>query len=328
MLLTTEPKRKDIEEASERIAGIVHRTPILTSTSINRITGCRLFFKCENFQKVGAFKFRGALNAISLLSKEKLRSGVITHSSGNHAAALTLAAKLNNTKAYIVMPENAPGLKKKAVKSYGAEITFCEPTMKSREETAQKIIDETGATLIHSYNNYSIIAGQATAAKEFYEDTDHLDYIITPLGGGGLLSGTCLSTKYFSPEAKVIGAEPKGADDAFRSIRDNKIYPSENPDTICDGLLTSLGEYTFKIIKENVHEIITVEDEITIEAMRLIWERMKIIVEPSSAITLAAVLANKSKFENKQVGLILTGGNVDLANLPFRQTGNHTSGNS
>jgi len=311
------PTLDDIQEAVKRISVAANYTPILTSKLIDEFCGCKIFFKCENFQKVGAFKFRGAYNTIASLSNEDLQKGVVTHSSGNHAAALTLAAKLNKTTAYIVMPRTAPEIKKRAVQSYGAKITFCEPTPKSREETAQKIIDETGAYLVHPFNNYSIITGQATAAYELINDSDKLDYILTPVGGGGLLSGTSLSTNYLSPHTKVIGCEPDGADDAFRSLRDGIIYPSENPKTICDGLLTSLGEITFKIISKYVDEIITVDDEKIIEAMRLVWERMKIIIEPSSAVPLAVVMNNKSKFENKSVGIILTGGNVDLNKLPF-----------
>lgn len=317
MILENIPTLKDIQDAAERLDGIAHNTPILTNSTIDKLCGCKILFKCENFQKVGAFKFRGANNAVASLPKEKLGKGVVTHSSGNHAAALTLAAKLNHTKAYIVMPRTAPELKKKAVKSYGAEITFCEPTLKSREETAQKVIDKTGAELIHPFNNYSIIAGQATAAMELINDYGKLDFILTPVGGGGLLSGTSLSVKYLSPKTKVIGCEPEGADDAFRSLRDGKIYPSENPQTICDGLLTSLGEKTFNIIQKYVDEIITVDDEQIINAMRLIWERMKIIVEPSSAVPLAVVMNSKKKVENKLVGIILSGGNVDLNKLPF-----------
>lgn len=317
MILKNIPSIKDIQDAAERLAGIAHNTPIMTNNTIDKLSGCKLLFKCENFQKVGAFKFRGAYNAVASLSKEKLEKGVVTHSSGNHAAALTLSAKLNNTKAYIVMPKTAPELKKKAVKSYGAEITYCEPTLKSREETAQKVIDETGATFVHPFNNYSIIAGQATAAMELINEYGKLDYILTPVGGGGLLSGTSLLANYLSPKTKVIGCEPEGADDAYRSFRDGKIYPSENPDTICDGLLTSLGEKTFEVIRKYVDEIITVDDESNIEAMRLVWERMKVIIESSSAVPLAVVLNNKNKFKDKLVGIILSGGNVDLNKLPF-----------
>ena len=311
------PTLKEIQDAAKRLDGIAHNTPIMTNNTIDESCGCKILFKCENFQKVGAFKFRGAYNAVASLPKEKLEKGVVTHSSGNHAAALTLAAKSLNTKAYIVMPKTAPELKKKAVKSYGAEITFCEPTLKSREETAQNIIDETGAELIHPFNNYSIIAGQATAALELINDYGKLDFILTPVGGGGLLSGTSLSANYLSPKTKVLGSEPEGADDAYRSFRDGKVYPSENPQTICDGLLTSLGDKTFNIIQKYVDEIITVDDEQIIESMRLIWERMKIIVEPSSAVPLAIVMDNKKKFEDKLVGIILSGGNVDLNKLPF-----------
>lgn len=317
MILENIPTLKDIQDASERLADIAHNTPILNNSTIDKLCGCKILFKCENFQKVGAFKFRGAYNAVSSLPKENLEKGVVTHSSGNHAAALTLAAKLKDTKAYIVMPRTAPELKKRAVKSYGAEITFCEPTLKSREETAQKVIDKTGAVLIHPFNNYSIIAGQATAAIELINDYGKLDFILAPVGGGGLLSGTSLSANYLSPDTKIIGCEPKGADDAFRSLRDGKIHPSENPNTLCDGLLTSLGEKTFEIIKKHVDEIITVNDEQIIDAMRLIWERMKIIVEPSSAVPLAVVMQNTPKFSGKQIGIILSGGNVDLNKLPF-----------
>lgn len=311
------PERKDISEAYERIREIAHRTPILTNNSINEICGCEIIFKCENFQKAGAFKFRGASNVVFSLSKEELSKGVATHSSGNHAAALALAAKMRNTKATIVMPQNAPEIKKKAVKSYGADIIFCEPTLKSREETLTKFINESGAIFVHPYNDYRIIAGQATAAMELIEDYGKIDYLLAPISGGGLLSGTALSAHYLSEKTKVIGAEPKGADDAFRSLRDGIIYPSENPDTICDGLRTAFGEKTFSISRKFVDEIITADDKDIIEAMRLTWERMKIIIEPSSAVPLAVVMNNKSKFKGKQVGIIVSGGNVDLNNLLF-----------
>ncbi len=312
------PGKEDILEVHNKIKPFIHRTPVLTSTAINSIAGCEIFFKCENMQKVGAFKFRGASSALLSLTGEELDRGVATHSSGNHAAALALAARMKGARAYIVMPRTAPQIKKIAVEGYGAKIVFSEPTLKSREETLDKVVQETGAVFVHPFNNYSIIAGQATAAKELIEDVSDLNFIIAPVGGGGLLSGTSLSAKYFSPSTKVIGAEPLGADDAFRSVRDNKIYPSENPKTICDGLLTSLGEYTFNIIKDNVERIITVDEETIITAMRMIWERMKIIVEPSSAITLASIIANKEYFAGKRVALILSGGNVDLNNLPWK----------
>lgn len=310
--------KQDLIDARERIKNQIKRTPIFTSSSINSIVGCNLFFKCENFQKVGAFKFRGASNAVLSLEEKELKRGVATHSSGNHAAALALAAKMKNVPAYIVMPRTAPEIKKKAVEGYGAKIIFCEPTLKAREESLNKIIEETHATFIHPYDNYNVIAGQSTAAQEIFDELHDLDFIIAPVGGGGLLSGTSLSTKYFSPKTKVIGAEPKNADDAFRSFYEKKICPSINPQTICDGLLTQLSEKTFEIISENVSEIITAKEESIIEAMKLIWERMKIIVEPSSAVTLAIILENKEKFSQKNIALILSGGNVDLTKLPFK----------
>jgi len=310
--------KQDLIDARERIKNQIKRTPIFTSSSINSILGCNLFFKCENFQKVGAFKFRGASNAVLSLEEKELKRGVATHSSGNHAAALALAAKMKNVPAYIVMPRTAPEIKKKAVEGYGAKIIFCEPTLKAREESLNKIIEETHAIFIHPYDNYNVIAGQSTAAQEIFDELHDLDFIITPVGGGGLLSGTSLSTKYFSPKTKVIGAEPKNADDAFHSFNEKKICPSINPQTICDGLLTQLSEKTFEIISENVSEIITAKEESIIEAMKLIWERMKIIVEPSSAVTLAIILENKEKFSQKNIALILSGGNVDLTKLPFK----------
>jgi threonine dehydratase len=316
-MLQNEPAKQDIIYAYERIKNHIHRTPILTSSALNSIFGCELFFKCENMQKVGAFKFRGASNAVLSMDKNDLQKGVATHSSGNHAAALALSAKLQNIPAYIVMPRTAPQIKKAAVEGYNGKIIFCEPTLQAREETLSKVVEKTGAVFVHPFDNYSIIAGQATCAKEIYEDLTGLDYIITPVGGGGLLSGTCLSTKYFSANTKVIGAEPKGADDTFRSIRDGMIHPSVNPKTICDGLLTQLSNRTFTIIRNNFTKIITVEEESIIKAMRMIWERMKIIVEPSSAITLAVILENKDQFTSKRIALILSGGNVDLDNLPW-----------
>ncbi|NOX18137.1 MAG: pyridoxal-phosphate dependent enzyme [Chlorobi bacterium] len=316
-MLNAVPTKENILEAEKRIKKFIHRTPILTSESINGISGAKLFFKCENFQKVGAFKFRGATNAILSLPKEELSRGVATHSSGNHAAALSLAAIMNGVPAYIVMPKTAPKIKIDAVKEYGGIITFCEPTLEARETELKKVVEKTGATFVHPYDNYDIIAGQATCAKEIIESVENIDYILAPVGGGGLLSGTALSAKYFGENIKVSAAEPEGADDAFRSLRDGKIYPSTDPNTIADGLLTSLSEKTFEIIENNVEEIITVSDEEIIYAMRMIWERMKIIVEPSSAVTLAAVLKQKTKFADKKIALILSGGNVDLENLPF-----------
>ncbi len=317
MHIRSEPSKKNIIEAHERIEKYIHKTAILSSQLIDRICGANIYFKCENFQKVGAFKFRGASNAVLSLSNTELNAGVATHSSGNHAAALALSGKMNNTPAYIVMPSNAPKIKIEAVKEYGGKITFCEPTLKAREETLENIVRQTGATFIHPYDNYDVIAGQATCGKEILEELENLDYIIAPVGGGGLLSGTALSSFYFGKDTKVIAAEPVGADDAFRSFYGNKIYPSISPKTIADGLLTSLSEKTFQIIKKYVSQIITVTDNEIIYAMRLIWERMKIIVEPSSAVTLAAIIKHKEIFKDKMVAVIISGGNVDLNNLPF-----------
>lgn len=311
------PGAEAILEASKRISPFIHRTPVLTSKSINEILKSRLYFKCENFQKAGSFKYRGATNAIQQLSRSQLQNGVATHSSGNHAQALALAAKIKNVKAFIVMPTNAPKSKKDAVIGYGANVIECDPTLQAREAALNQVIKEKKAHFIHPYNDYSIVEGQAAAAKELIEDISNLDYLITPVGGGGLLSGSALSVKYFSPNTKTVGAEPSGADDAFRSFRAGKIIPSINPDTIADGLLTSLGSKTFPIIKECVKQIFTVDDSIIIEAMKLIWQRMKIIVEPSAAVPLAIVMDNQQFFNSKKVGIILSGGNMDFNKLPF-----------
>jgi len=312
-----EPGKDEIQAAHERIRSHIHRTPVLTSDSLNHISGSDLYFKCENLQKVGAFKFRGACNAVYSLSEDELSNGVATHSSGNHAQALALAAKTKGIPAYIVMPENAPDVKRRAVEGYGAKVIPCSPNLEAREEMLNKVVDDTGATFIHPYNDYRIIAGQATASKELIEDTEHLEVIITPVGGGGLLSGTVLSAKYFSPGTLVYAGEPAGADDAYRSLQEGKIVPAIDPDTIADGLLTSLGEKTFDIIQREVREIITVDDSEIIAAMKLLWERMKIVVEPSGAVPFAAVLKSRDLFSGKSVGIILSGGNVDLSKLPF-----------
>lgn len=278
-----------------------------------------MFFKCENFQKVGAFKFRGACNAVFSLSETETKKGVATHSSGNHAAALTLAARMRGSTAYIVMPKTAPVVKKQAVEGYGARITFCEPTLQSRESTLEKVVAETGATFIHPYNDYRIIAGQATAALELLEAFPDLDLVMTPVGGGGLLSGTALTVSSLSPKTAVFGAEPEGADDACRSLKEGKIIPSANPKTIADGLLTSLGDKTFPIIQKYVKQILIASDDAIVAAMRYIWERMKIIVEPSAAVPLAALLEKRASISGKRIGIILSGGNVDLSNLPWLQ---------
>lgn len=305
----------EIQKAHDRIAHKIHRTPVLTSTQLNDVTGASLYFKCENFQKVGAFKYRGATNALLSLPKSTLKKGVATHSSGNHAQALALAAKELEIPAYIVMPNNSPKVKIAAVQGYGAEITFCEPNLQARESTLNQIVAETGAEFIHPYNREEIIAGQGTAALELLEDHPDLDIVIAPVGGGGLLSGTAIYSKGFNPKLAVYAAEPMGANDAYRSLQSGKLEPSVYPNTICDGLLTSLGELNYSYIKKYVDDILTVSDAQIIEAMKLIYERMKIVIEPSSATVLAAVIANKNLFEDRKVGLIISGGNVDLNSL-------------
>ncbi|MEK6780963.1 MAG: pyridoxal-phosphate dependent enzyme [Bacteroidota bacterium] len=305
------PSKSGIEQAHERIKPYIHHTPVLTSGSINEIAGCSIYFKCENFQKIGAFKARGAMNAVLSLSHEELSKGVATHSSGNHAQALARAAKLMGVKSYIVMPRTSPEIKKKGVRAFGGKIFECEPTLAARESALADVINKTGATEIHPFNNYEVIAGQATTAKEFFEEVRSLDSILVPVGGGGLLSGTALAAKYFSPNTIAIAGEPAGSDDAYRSLLSGKIEQAQS-DSIADGLLTTLGDKTFPIIRDNVKEIITVTDPEIIVAMRLIWERLKVIIEPSCAVPFAAVLKQKSKFNGKKVGIILSGGNVDM----------------
>jgi threonine dehydratase len=303
--------KQSISEAHERIQPYIERTPVLTSASLNELAGCQLYFKCENFQKVGAFKARGATNAALKLSKQERAKGLATHSSGNHAQAIARAGKMLGVKSYIVMPRTAPEIKKRGVRGYGGEIFECEPTLQAREETLAKVIAKTGASEIHPFNNYDVVEGQATCAKELFEQAGGLDIVVAPVGGGGLLSGTALAAKFFSPTTVVMAGEPAGSDDAYRSIQSGKIEPAQS-NTIADGLLTTLGDKTFPIIYENVNEVITVTDEEIIAAMRLIWERLKIIVETSCAVPFAAVLKEKEKFKGKRVGIILSGGNVDL----------------
>jgi threonine dehydratase len=305
------PDKQTILDAHERIKPYISHTPVMTSQSINDLAGCQIYFKCENFQKVGAFKSRGAMNAALSLTPEQRAKGLATHSSGNHAQALARAAKILGTKSYIVMPRTAPEIKKRGVRSFGGEIFECEPNLKARESTLADVIAKTGATEIHPFNNYEVIAGQATAARELFEEVKQLDVIMAPVGGGGLLSGTALATKYFSPATQVIAGEPAGSDDAYRSMKSGKIEEAQSQ-SVADGLLTSLGNKTFPIIRDHVKEIITVNDDEIIHAMRLIWERMKIIIEPSCAVPFAAVLKEKEKFKGKRVGIILSGGNVDL----------------
>ena len=311
------PSLTDIRAAADRIRRHIHRTPVLSCAGIDRLVGARLFFKCENFQKVGAFKIRGATNVVLSLSEQAAAAGVATHSSGNHAAALALAARLRGVPAYVVMPDTAPQVKKEAVAGYGAKITFCAPTLEAREAGLARIVADTGAAFIPPYNDERIIAGQATAALELLAAIPDLDLILTPVGGGGLVSGTALTVRSLSPRSRVIAAEPRGADDAYRSFRAGHIIPSVNPQTIADGLLTSLGDKTFAIIRDCVDDIVTVEEADIIRAMRLIWERMKIVVEPSAAVPLGALLSRSVDVRGKRVAIILSGGNVDLARLPF-----------
>lgn len=311
------PSKQELIDSRRRIELYINNTPILTSSMMNEMTGCEVFFKCENFQKVGAFKYRGATNAILKLSPEELAKGVATHSSGNHAQALALAAKVQGVKAYIVMPLTAPQVKVDAVKGYGAEITFCEPTLQAREDTLAQVVKDTGATEIHPFDNDDVIAGQSTAAQELLAEVDNLDIIMAPVGGGGLLSGTALAVHYFSPNTQVIAAEPAGADDAYRSFKSGVLTPSVAPKTIADGLLTSLSERTFHIIQKFVNDIYTVDEEEIIRAMKLTWERMKIVIEPSSAVPIAALFKHKKPLVGKRIGIIISGGNVDLEKLPF-----------
>jgi threonine dehydratase len=305
------PTKESITAAHERIKPYVHRTPVMTSEGINAIAGCKIFFKCENFQKVGAFKARGALNAVLSLSPEERKKGIATHSSGNHAQAVARAASLVKTDSFIVMPKTAPEIKKKGVLGYGGKIFECEPTVESREGMLKEVIQKTGATEVHPFNNYRVIEGQATAAKELFEQVPDLDVLVVPVGGGGLLSGTLLATKYFSPKTQVYAGEPAGADDTFRSMQSGKIEQSQ-ANTIADGLLTSLGDKTFAIIREHVKEVITVSDTEIIDAMKIIYERLKVVIEPSGAVPFAAVIKAKEKFKDKKVGIIFSGGNVDL----------------
>jgi threonine dehydratase len=311
------PTFEDIKDTHERIRIYINQTPVLSAEAINEIAGCHVFFKCENLQKIGAFKARGGMNAVLSLSKEEQQKGITTHSSGNHAQAIALAAKAVGTKAYIVMPSNAPEIKKNGVKYLGGEIIECEPTLEARETTVQKVIDETGATFVHPFNNYDVIAGQATAAIELIEQAGELHVIMAPVGGGGLLSGTALAAHYLMPKAEVIAGEPEGAADAILSFRSGKIEKAPYIKTIADGLLTNLGDKTIEIILKHVKDIITVSEEEIITAMRLIWEQLKIVIEPSSAVPVAALLKAKNRFYGKRVGIILTGGNVDLGKLPF-----------
>jgi threonine dehydratase len=305
--------KASIEAAAIRIAPYIHNTPIMTCKSINALYGLDLYFKCENFQKIGAFKIRGGMNASLQLTKEQLEKGVATHSSGNHAQALAFAAKMLGIKAYIVMPESSPQVKVNAVRGYGAEVTICASNQAARESTLQSIVDQTGATFIHPYDNDEVITGQATCVKEIIEAMPDVDILVTPVGGGGLLSGTCLGAHYFKPGLKVYAGEPEGAADAVLSIQSGKVEKAPFVNTIADGLLTTLSERTLEIIQAHVADILLVSEDEIKAALRLVYERMKIIIEPSCAVPLAAVLKNAHLFKGKKVGIILTGGNVDLS---------------
>ncbi|MDA7979583.1 MAG: pyridoxal-phosphate dependent enzyme [Pirellulales bacterium] len=312
------PTIDEIRAAVKRISPEAHRTPILSSSYFNERLGARLFFKCENFQKIGAFKIRGGLNAVRSLSEEEKSRGVVTHSSGNHAQAISLAGRICGVQVTIVMPNNAPQVKKNAVRDYGGQIVECEPNEPARIAAAEAISQDTGATLIHSYNDPRIIAGQGTTALELLEDLNETpDIVMTPVGGGGLLSGTGISVKALSPQTKVVGGEPEMADDAKRSLEAGRIIPVENPQTIADGLKMSLGTLTFAAIHKNVSQIITCSEQSIIDTMKLVWERMKIIIEPSSAVPLAALLEGNLDVRGKTVAIILSGGNVDLNKLPW-----------
>jgi len=311
---------KDIEKAHDRIRPFIHRTPILTNSSLNELSGAELFFKCENFQKAGSFKIRGATNAVQLLSEEDLKKGIATTSSGNHGAALSMAVTRRGGKTHVVMPHNTPKIKVENVKRNGGEIVWCETSQESREGVLEDLVKKNGSEVIHPYNDERIIAGQGTCAKELIEDCPDLDIIVSPVSGGGLIGGTLIMANEIEEKIEVYGAEPSEADDAFRSLVAGKIIPNKTINTICDGLRAQIGALNFPILKEFVTEIITITEEEVIDAMRMVWERMKLIVEPSCSITLAAVLKRKAQFSNKRIGLILSGGNVDLDRLPWSST--------
>ena len=312
----------EIEESRERIAGHVHRTPVITCQALDQMAGRQLFFKCENLQKVGAFKFRGATNAVLMLTDEQAANGVVTHSSGNHAQAVALAAKSRGIDAHIVMPSSAPAIKRAAVEGYGARVISCQPTLAARESTADEVIAQTGASFIHPYNDSRVIAGQGTCALEFLEQAPGLDAIITPIGGGGLVSGVSIACRALAPQVRVLAAEPAGADDAARSMEAGRLIPQEAPSTVADGLLTSLGDLTWPIIRDHVERIVRVDEAAIIAAMELFWQRAKLVIEPSSATALAPLLDDSlASLDAERVGVILSGGNVDLEKLPW-QDGN------
>lgn len=315
--MTALPNFDSVRQAARRIQPYVQRTPVLTCSSLDRLASAELYFKCENFQRVGAFKFRGACNAVFSLSDEEASRGVATHSSGNHAAALALAARLRGVPAYVVMPSTSSRVKVAAVAGYGAQISYCQPTGPGREQTMAPVLEKTGAVFVHPSNDPLVIAGQGTATLELLGEIPVLDVVMAPVGGGGLLSGTALAVHGLSPQTRVIGAEPGAADDAYRSLREGRIIPSLNPQTVADGLLTSLGDNTFPIIQRHVEQIVTVSEEAIVAAMRHVWERMKVVIEPSAAVPVGALLEKKVDLSGLRIGIILSGGNVDLDKLPW-----------
>ena len=308
---------KDIVDAHNRISPFIHRTPVLTNKSLNELSGAELYFKCENFQKAGSFKIRGATNTVELLNQDELDKGIATTSSGNHGAALSMAVSRKNGTTKVVMPHNTPKIKVRNVERNGGEVIWCEPDQTSRENVLKDLVTKTGSTVVHPYNDERIVMGQGTAGKELIEDCPDLDAIISPVSGGGLLSGTLISAQGMNPRIKVYGAEPLEADDTFLSLKKGQIVPNKSVNTICDGLRAQIGTITFPIIQSYVQEVITLTEEEIIESMKMIWERMKIVVEPSCSITLSAVLKSRDLFAGKKVGLIISGGNVDLEHLPW-----------
>lgn len=316
------PTFDDVRAAHERVKPWIHRTPVLTSAFFDARTGAELLFKCENFQKAGAFKVRGASNAVFGLSRDKAKYGVASHSSGNHALSLSYAAGRRGIKATVVMPRTAPDAKKDAVRGYGGIVLECEPSTAAREAMLEEVVDETGADFVHPYNDDRVIAGQGTCSLELHEDVGPLDAVVAPIGGGGMISGTCLTMSALSPQTKIYAAEPKNADDVYRSVREGRIVEDDAPQTVADGLKVSLRPRTWHFVSNYVADVLLVTEEEIIETMYLVWQRMKIVIEPSSAVALAAILKNRNLFIGKRVGVIFTGGNVDLTKLPWMQTNN------
>jgi threonine dehydratase/serine racemase len=308
-----------VRAAARRIAPAAHQTPVATCAALDRQAGSRVFLKCENLQKVGAFKFRGAYNAVACLSRAHAARGVVTHSSGNHAQALALAARLHGINAHIVMPRNAAGVKRRAVEGYGAHVVECEPTLSARESTASRLLADTGASFVPPYDHADVIAGQGTVALEFLQAIPDLDLLVAPIGGGGLMSGLCVAARELRPRLRLVAAEPAGADDAWRSLQAGSVVPQENPQTIADGLLTSLGNLTWPIVRDHVERVVRVDDEQIVAAMRFVWERAKLLIEPSAAVAVAAVLHDEFRplAAGKRVGVVLSGGNADLDHLPW-----------